>query len=499
MTARRSLAFLALLAASCTEAPKPIPPVAQSGELVVLTVNGPGTYFEDAQGLPSGFEYDLATLFAKELKVRPSFIVIDNPAKIDRALRTGQAHLAAAALARHFDFPGGLAWGPSYFTTQHQIVGKPTDAKPKSLDDLSGKRIGVIEESVGEYLLGEQPHLAVPVEHLPPGTSTAELLERVDRGELDYALVESTRFTLARRFFPQLEVAFNVGKPVDYAWLVSTVDKKNLLEAAAPFFERIRKDGTLKRLVDRYYGHALRMNAVDSGTLLERIPEVLPKLKPYFHEAESVSGIDWRLVAAIGYQESHWDAAATSPTGVRGLMMLTDETADRLQIKNRLDARESIVGGARYFALLKEALHPRIGEPDRTYLALAAYNLGLGHLEDARIVAQRGGLNPDVWQDVRQVIGRLADPDTFGTLKHGYARGFEAQQLVDNVRNYYDILVRMEPRETPLLTAPLGEPPKPAPASPQSPPAATSANPGPAPASVKPGAQASSKPVSPPR
>ena len=327
MTARRIVALLACLAAGCEEAPKPIAPVAESGELVVLTVNGPATYFEDAQGLPSGLEYDLATLFAKELKARPTFVLIDNPAKIDRVLRQGQAHLAAAALARHFDFPGGLAWGPSYHNTQHQIVCRVGETKAKKLEDLAGKRIGVIEESVADYLLTDPPKLDVPIERLPPGTSTADLLEQVAKDKLDCALVESTRYTLARRFFPQLEVAFNVGKPVDYAWLVSTVDKKRILEAAVPFFERIRKDGTLKRLIDRYYGHALRFSAIDAGAFLEQIATQLPKLKPHFQDAERVSGVDWRLIAAIGYQESHWDAKATSPTGVRGLMMLTEETA----------------------------------------------------------------------------------------------------------------------------------------------------------------------------
>jgi len=135
-------------------------------------------------------------------------------------------------------------------------------------------------------------------------------------------------------------------------------------------------------------------------------------------------------------------------------MMLTEETATRLQIKDRLDARDSIVGGARYFALLKEAVAPRIGEPDKTYLALAAYNLGLGHMEDARILAQKSGLSPDKWQDVRQVLPRLADPEAFQQLKHGYARGGEAAQLVDNVRNYYDILARMHPRESPVPELP---------------------------------------------
>lgn len=456
MTARRFLTLLiACLAAGCEEPPKPIAPIATSGELVILTVNGPATYFEDAQGLPSGFEYDLATLFAREIGAKPAFVVTDNPAHIDKLLRAGQAHLAAAALARHFDFPGGLAWGPAYFTTQHQIVGRGADpAKPKALADIAEKRVGVIDESVAEYLLSGPTPFEPNVERLPPGTSTADLLERVARGSLDYALVESTRFTLARRYFPQLEVAFNVAKPAEYAWLVSTVDKRRILSAATPFFERIRKDGTLKRLVDRHYGHAARITAVDSVTLIERIATQLPKLKPYFEEAEGVSGLDWRLIAALGYQESHWDASATSPTGVRGLMMLTEETAVRLQVRNRLDARDSIVGGARYFALLKESISPRIAEPDRTWLALAAYNLGLGHLEDARILTQKNSLNPDKWQDVRQVLPRLAEPESFSKLKHGYARGSEAQQLVDNVRNYYDILIRMEARDAPQLPAP---------------------------------------------
>jgi len=445
MRGRCIIALLACLAA-CDQGPKPVAPIAESGELVVLTVNGPSTYFEDAQGLPSGLEYDLATLFAKELKAKATFVLTDNPAKIDRLLREGQAHLAAASLARHFDFPGGLAWGPSYLSTQHQIVCRAGDPKAKRLEDLQGKRIGVIEESVADYLLSEPQKFELPVERLQPGASTSDLLQLVAQEKLDCALVESTRYTLARRFFPTLEVAFNVGKPVDYAWLVGTIEKRRILDAATQFFERIKRDGTLKRLIDRYYGHALRFSAVDAGALLEQIATQLPRLKPHFMEAERVSGVDWRLIAAIGSQESHWDERATSPTGVRGLMMLTDETADRLQIKDRLDARESILGGARYFALLKEQLPLRIPEPDRTYLALAAYNLGIGHLEDARVLAQKANLNPDKWQDVRQVLGKLADPDAFQSLKHGYARGFEALALVDNIRNYYDILQRMEPR-----------------------------------------------------
>jgi len=460
MFVRRVATLLAAGAiAACSEAPRPVPPVAESGELVVLTVNGPVTYFEDAQGLASGFEYDLVQLFAKELNAKTAFVVVDDPNAIDRMLREGRAHLSAAALPRHFDYPGGLAWGPSYLTTQHQLVGRRgTGPRPKSLRELGTQRVGVIEESVAEYLLLAPQLESTRAERLPAGTSTADMLERVSRGELDYAIVESNRFTLARRYFPEIEVLFDVGKPVDYAWLFSAVDRKRLTEAAKPFFAKLARDGSLKRLVDRYYGHATRLTAIDAVTLIERIRTQLPALKPHFVEAEGASGIDWRLLAAIGYQESHWDAKATSPTGVRGLMMLTDETAARLQIKDRLDARESILGGARYLALLKENMSPRLAEPDKTFLALAAYNMGLGHLEDARILAERAGLDPDKWQDVRQVLPRLTEPEHFNKLKHGYARGHEAQRLVDNVRNYYDILNRMVPREG---TVP-GTPPEPA-------------------------------------
>lgn len=453
MTARRLIMLLvACAAAGCEKPPEPIAPIDRTGELVVLTVNGPATYFEDAQGHASGFEHDLASLFAEALGARATFRMVDDPARLEELLRDRQGHIAAAALARHLDFPGGLAWGPSYFTTQHQIVGKsPAASRPRSLKDLAGKRVGVVEQTVAEQFLRMPPEPeSAQVERMPPATTTADLLARVEKGELDFAMVESNRFTLARRHYPGIDVMFNVGKPVEYAWLISRVDKKRIQEAAPAFFERLRKDGTLKRLVDRYYGHATRLTAIDSGTLIERIGTHLPKLRPWFLEAEEASGIDWRLVAALGYQESHWDPTATSPTGVRGLMMLTDDTAGRLRVRDRLDARESIIGGARYLALLKEALPQRIREPDLSYLALAAYNIGLGHLEDARLLAQRSRLDPDKWQDVRQVLPRLADPEYFLTVRHGYARGFEAMQLVDNVRNYFDILARLNPREGPV-------------------------------------------------
>ena len=458
MIGRILLGILACLAAGCEFAAKPVAPLDEGGKLVVLTVNGPATWHEDAQGHPTGYEHDLVELFARDLGLPLEYIFVESPEKAEKVLAAGGAHFAAALLPRRFDLPGGLAWGPSYRTAQYQLVWRATFPRPRGAADTAGRRVGMVSDAVADPLLAARATLPATLERLPPDTSPEELLERVAEGRLDGALIDSARFTVARKHFPQLDVAFDVGKPVDFAWRVGGVDQKKLLGRMKAFFARIAKDGTLRRLEDRYFAHAARISAIDAGTLIERINTVLPKLRPHFVEAERVSGYDWRLIAAIGYQESHWDPLATSPTGVRGLMMLTEETADRVQVKDRLDARESILGGARYLGLIADSLPARIREPDRTFLALTAYNLGIGHLEDARILAQRRGLSPDTWQDVKLALPGLADPATYQQLRHGFARGHEAMQFVDNVRNYQDILARIEPRDDPL-------PPRPPPAN----------------------------------
>jgi membrane-bound lytic murein transglycosylase F len=346
MIGRILLGALALLVAGCEMIARPIPPLAESGKLVVVTLNGPATWYEDAQGRPDGFEHDLVTLFAKDLGADVQYDFVDSPEKAQEALKAKRAHIAAALLpVSSFRLPGGLAWGPAYRTAQYQLVWRATFPRPRAPRDLAGTRVGLVPGYPEDPVLAAAAKLPATIEHLPPDTSPEDLLQRVVDGRLDGAIIDSARFGVERKHFPQLEVAFDVGKPVEFAWRVGYVDRSLLLDKMKVFFARIERDGTLRRLAERHFAHVTRISPIDSGTLLERVNTVLPKLKPLFQEAERVSGFDWRLIAAIGYQESHWDPLATSPTGVRGLMMLTEETADRLKVRDRLDPRESILGG----------------------------------------------------------------------------------------------------------------------------------------------------------
>ncbi|MES9844484.1 MAG: transglycosylase SLT domain-containing protein, partial [Candidatus Sedimenticola sp. 6PFRAG5] len=210
----------------------------------------------------------------------------------------------------------------------------------------------------------------------------------------------------------------------------------------------------LKQLIERYYGHVKRLGFVDKTTFTRHIAKRLPEFTPMFKAAAEKADLDWQLLAAIGYQESHWNPKAVSPTGVKGIMMLTTGTARQLGIEDREDPAQSIMGGARYLRLVEKKLPKRIENPDRLWFALAGYNVGYGHLEDARILTQRGNGNPDKWADVKQYLPLLSQEKHFKTVKHGYARGREPVTYVDNIRNYYELLLWHNENQAPVEEKP---------------------------------------------
>jgi membrane-bound lytic murein transglycosylase F len=166
----------------------------------------------------------------------------------------------------------------------------------------------------------------------------------------------------------------------------------------------------------------------------------LPELRASFEAAGRETGFGWRLLAALGYQESRWKPSAVSPRGAQGVMMLMPRTATKMGVKNVFVADENIMGGARYLAYMKERIPKRILDPDRTWLALAAYNIGIGHLEDARIITQMRKKNPDRWSEVRANLHRLSDPVWHTRVKRGYANGRETVQFVERVSQFAAIL-----------------------------------------------------------
>ncbi|MGB8517080.1 MAG: membrane-bound lytic murein transglycosylase MltF [Gallionella sp.] len=427
----------ALLLYGCHWTQQQVLPDWEKGELVVL---------EDASqtSADSQLNHELAKLFAAYLHVRLTVIPGD-VAHVPEWLAQHQAHFAAFGFRSNTP-QSGVIFASSYQTVAEQLVFNDALDAPGNVADLLKLKIAVVSGSAQEAVLNELKQ-SNPALHWDSRDKVGvdDLLDEVSDGKLDATFANQQQFGLAKNFHENLEVAkFNGIAPSQLAWAFAVDSDAKLREQAAQFFTAIRKDGRLHDLVDRFYGFNERLAPMDAATFLQQVRTTLPRYRTLFTEAAHWSGLDWELVAALAYQESHWDPLATSPTNVRGMMMLTEDTADHLNVENRLDARQSTLAGARYLVSIRDQLPAHIAEPDRTWMALAAYNQGNGHLEDARILTQRMGMDADRWVDVRKWMPKLTQPQYFEQLPHGYARGGEAVILVENIRMYYDMIKRVE-------------------------------------------------------
>ena len=437
-----SLLLSTLMLFSCTvQQPPLLERIKEEGELVVVTRKSPTTYFE-VEGDPRGLEYDLVTRFAASLGVTPRFVFATHLDRTLSKLTRGEAHLAASGLIATEQLSSKLKLTSGYQKVSLQLVYRAGAKAPKKLLEADREALEVVvDKSHFPQLQGlqrEHPKLLWKTAGL---ATSSQLLQRLSEGAIDYTVASSSEVAMNRHFHPELRVSHDLSSPRPLVWAFPRGGDSSLLDAAQAFLEQLKESGKLDLLIDRYYGHSGNLDYVGTHRFRRHVKERLPPLIPYFKQAARETGIEWQLLAAIGYQESHWDPSSVSPTGVRGIMMLTRATAKQLGIKSRTDPKESILGGARYLRIVEKKIPERIPEPDRLWMTLAGYNVGFGHLEDARILTQRMGGNPDRWSDVRQHLPLLSDEAYYKTLRRGYARGREPVTYVDNVRSYYDLLV----------------------------------------------------------
>ncbi|MFG6665942.1 membrane-bound lytic murein transglycosylase MltF [Halomonas sp. HNIBRBA4712] len=402
----------------------------------------PTTYYEGRQG-PTGFEYELLHRFAESLGVSLNLNGRHAPEEVLDAVRS-QGDIGAAALALDPSTPG-IHYTRPIIDMQPLLVYRRGLYNIDTTQNLTGLRIATLRDTGTEQALsGLQDKVPGLDWQALANTEIAELLARVESGEFDAAVIFDHQFRVNRLFFPNVERGFSIGEPRSLAWALPAGQGLELLEAANRFLDAQRESGELARLVRRYFGHDDYLEYVGTRTFLGHLDKRLPEFAPLFKQAAHETGFDWKLLAAVGYQESHWDPEAVSPTGVRGLMMLTHPTASDMGVQNRRDPAQSIDGGARYLRNLEERLPEEIVGDNRLYMALAAYNVGLGHLYDARDIARMRGGDPNLWADVREALPLLQQRRWHSQTRYGFARGGEPVIYVRNIRRYYEMLSYVE-------------------------------------------------------
>ena len=422
-------------------------------DLVVFLRQGAVTWFSGTDDQGTGLDYDLARMFAHQQGLPLKVVATDNPVQ-RLAQAASSAMIGAGGIYRPAPHAStnddALIYSVAYYAIEPVLIYNVDGYKPGTWKDLAGETVGMLEGSGIETALAkvrkEHPEVRWQSLALP---STEAMISQVSDGTLGYAIVASSEANATRSVYLSFDTAFMIGGKHELAWAFPK-SQTRLRDQVDSFFNRCRRDGTLARLIERYYSRG-QVTRLDAGVFQDRVKSLLPQFRQNFERAQDETGVEWRLLAAISYQESQWDAQATSETGVRGLMQLTEETARHLGAVDRLDPQESVSAAARYVGYLKDKLPERIQEPDRTWLALAAYNIGVAHLEDARILAQKQKLNPDAWSSVKKTLPLLALPEYYEDAKFGYARGGMPVAFVDRVRAYYDILLVQQPPRQPRL------------------------------------------------
>ena len=410
------------------------------GELRVSTINSPLTYAA-INNKDYGLDYELAKRFADYLGVKLKVTVRQNISQLFDDLDAGKTDMLAAGLVSNTERVQNYQAGPTYYSVSQQLVYRVGGNRPRTLAGINAEQLAIAPGHVALNDLqalkeSKYPDLNWRVDEK---RGTTALMQAVIDGTLEYTVADSVAVSLFQRVHPELAVALDISDEQPVTWFSEKSEDNSLSAAMLDFFNSMNEDGTLARLEEKYLGHGNDFDYVDTRTFLRAVQNTLPDLKPLFEKY--ARQIDWRLLAAIAWQESHWDPQATSPTGVRGMMMLTRNTAQSLGLTDRTDAEQSLDGGMRYLQDMMAKVPEAIPKEERIWFALAAYNMGYAHMLDAMALTKKQKGNPNSWSDVKQRLPLLSQKPYYSRLKYGYARGHEAYAYVENIRKYHISLV----------------------------------------------------------
>lgn len=414
--------------------------IQKSGAITVITRNNAHCYYT-YRGQHMGFEYDLAEAFAGFLGVQLKVKVSESWNQLLPSLGEGAGEVAAASITTTPSRSKLVDFSIGYLPVQQMVITHKQNTGINSIDDLEGKTVHVRRGTSYEERLRtlKQKGLNImikPLDNVP----TEDLIQDVAEGEIEITIADSNVALLNRRYFPDIRIAFPIEKPQSLAWAVKKGERA-LLDKINKFFETIKKDGTFNDIYNRYYAYVETFDHLDIKKFQERIETRLPRYEKTIKKAAELYGFDWRLIAALIYQESQFNPWARSFSGVKGLMQLTVPTAQEMGIENRLNPQQSITGGVKYLKKLHN-LYDKSPEPDRTLIALAAYNVGKGHILDARRLASKMNLDPNKWSSLEKTLPLLKNRRYYKKSRFGYCRGSEPVFHVRNILTYYDILKR---------------------------------------------------------
>ncbi|WP_406731765.1 membrane-bound lytic murein transglycosylase MltF [Vibrio scophthalmi] len=456
------LVFSAVLLAGCqieSEPKSDLDQIRERGVLRVGTLNNQLSYYIGPDG-PAGLDYEIARQFAKELGVRLEMKPAYRISNLYPALENGEIDIIAAGLTQSPERVQRFRPGPAYYYVSQQLIYEKGKWRPRNLEQLLAKQNELIEENEGQpvvTIVGDshfnQTLSKIQQEHpefkftIDPNADVNDLLKEVSESDIRFTVADSVEVSLSQRIYPDVATAFELTEDQPTSWFLRRSEDESLYAMVIEFFGHLKQSGELAQLEEKYIGHVGSFDYVDTRAFIRALDKKLPKWSPLFKQYSEE--FDWRLIAALAYQESHWNPMAKSPTGVRGMMMLTLPTAKSVGVTNRLDPEQSVKGGVEYLRRMVARIPDSIEQHEKIWFALASYNVGYGHVMDARRLTKKQGGNPDQWSDVKERLPLLRQAKYHRQTRYGYARGDEAKNYVENIRRYYQSIIGHIEQQTP--------------------------------------------------
>ncbi len=422
--------------------------------LIAITGYNAYSYFI-YRGEPKGYEYELLNLFAKELGVNLKIIVERDLTKMFESLENCEGDLIAYSLTVTAERKKRVAFTEPLRTTRQVLVQRRPDGwRRMTLDQikrrivnsplqLAGKDIYV---PAGSAYIERLKHLnaeiggGINIIIADSSYTTEDLIRLVAEKEIDYTVADDNIAKMNQAYYDNLDVSLALSLPQNIAWAVRKTSVK-LLRTLNRWIIREKKKADFQVIYNRYFKNRLayrkRLKSVYFSHTGGKISEYDDLIKKYSKEL----GWDWRIVASLIYQESHFDPKAKSWAGAVGLMQLTPVIARKYNVKNLNDPYENLKAGMKYLKWLDNYWAKYIKDKnERMKFVLASYNIGFGHIQDARRLAEKYGANPNVWENnVEKYLLKKSDPKFYNdeVVRNGYASGRETVKYVKEILDRY--------------------------------------------------------------
>lgn len=437
------------------EADRDLDQIRDDGTLVLLTENSSVSfYLYRGQGM--GYDYELVNAFAKAHGLKVEIRMLDDLNAMFDRLRTGDGDLIACNLTRTRERLKDVAFTEPLSKTRQVLVQRRPSGREaeKTIDDwfdLIGREVYVHGFSVFQQTIDSltQKHGGGPIMIEASGNLSSERLIRlVSEGQIDLTIADENTAMLNATYYPNLDISFALTEPQEIAWAV----RKNADSLLLALNQWITDKKTARKrnfVYHKYFKAAknqqARVQSVFSSLEGKRISEFDEAIKRHSKDIRW----DWRLLSAMIYHESRFNPEARSWAGAFGLMQLMPRTAERFGIDTTHTREANIRAGVAYLKYLDKYWTPRIKDPEeRVNFVLASYNVGPGHVQDAREIARQTGKDPNVWfNNVADALLMKSDRDFIALegVKHGYCRGAEPVNYVTNVRSKFVEYLALDP------------------------------------------------------